>query len=140
MKNIATAPLVCLLFLLSSCKKNKESTPINSENLAGIYTLVSMRMSASGVPEQDALSTIDQCQKDDLYILNVDNSFNYIDAGLTCDPAGNFDGSWELDGHHISFYGEAGEITRFDGKELEITRSTSNQETTFKVRSTFLRQ
>ena len=140
MKTIASASVVYLIFILSSCKKTAESPLINSENLAGTYALVSMRMSASGVPEQDATATMNQCEKDDLYVLNADHSFNYVDAGLTCDPAGNFSGNWELDGNLISFYGEAGEITRFDGNELEIIRSTSNQGITFKVRSTFRRQ
>ena len=98
-------------------------------------------MSATGVPEQDAYNTVKDCEKDDLYEFRPDSSFARIDTGMVCDPTNEkYDGSWKLDGDQISFYGETGTITKFDGNLMEVTSTTKDEETTYVVKSTFEKQ
>ena len=123
-----------------SCEQKVEKVSATSGNIAGTYKLVGLTMSSTTVPEQDAMSFLFDCEKDDVYNFNADSSFQYIDAGLTCEPSGNFSGNWELNGDVISFYGEVGNITKFDGNILEITTTTTISATTYAKRSTFKKQ
>src|SRR5215471_6866579 len=106
-----------LLFgsLLTSCNKSTVKAPINVSTISGTYTLTDLRMSATGVPEQDAYNTVQDCEKDDLYEFRTDSSFTRTDAGVVCDSGSEkYEGKWKLEGDQISFYGETGTITKFD--------------------------
>ena len=67
-------------------------------------------------PEADAMASFPSCQKDDLYKLNADLSFNYLDAGTACDPAGDDEGTWVLvSPTKIEFYGYEFDIISLTG-------------------------
>jgi len=127
--------------LLTSCSKSADKTPINVSTVSGTYTLKDLRMAATGVPEQDAYNTVKDCEKDDLYQFKSDSSFTHVDNGMVCDSSnGNYEGTWRLDGDTISFYGQTGTITKFDGNTMEITATSSDSVTTYMVKSTFEKQ
>ena len=132
--------LIGLTSTMISCEKNDEQISAATEDIAGTYKLVGLTMGSTTVPEQDAMSSLFDCEKDDLYKLNADSSFQYIDAGVACEPNGNFTGNWELNGNVISFYGESGNITKFDGTILEVTTSSTISGTTYTKRSTYKKQ
>ena len=95
-------------------------------------------MSAKGVPEQDAFQSIKDCERDNLYELKADSSFKYVDTGVVCDAeAENYEGNWKLEGGQISFYGQTGTISNFDGNTLEVTTTSTNEENTYVVKSTY---
>jgi hypothetical protein len=124
--------------LICSCKKAELRPDTNFKNISGNYALKALRMSAKGVPEQDAFSSIKDCEKDNLYELKADSSFKYVDTGVVCDPAaGNYEGNWKLEGDQISFYGQTGTISNFDGNTLEVTSTSTNEANTFVVKSTY---
>jgi len=110
-----------LNYFISSCQKATENPPISKENIAGAWLLTGKRMSATGVPEQDAFATMDECEKDNLYYFDVNNSLRYLDSGVTCEMNQPYLGSWELRDEVIEFMGQAGNITKFDGTYMEIT-------------------
>jgi hypothetical protein len=141
MKKVLTA-CTCLLFFIIGCKKDNvnNTIPVKIEDLVGTYTLMAMKVSASGGSEQDEIPLMNECEKDDLYILNPENSFQYVDAGKICEPNGNYMGTWQLDGNLISFYGETGTITKFDGGILEVTSTSKVSGTTYTRKSTFRKQ
>ena len=134
--------LLALTLLATACKKDKDAPAITKENIAGTYKLMSIKATLNGSPEMDA-DDRDDCEKDDLYKINADNSFNYVDAGSVCDPAGSFDATYVLNGSEISseqFADLNGTISKFDGSTLEITLSGTEGDMTYKIRSTFQKQ
>ncbi len=134
--------LLSLTLLATACKKDKNDVPVTKENIAGTYKLMSIKATLNGSPELDA-DDREVCEKDDLYTLNVDNSFSYTDAGSVCDPAGDFTATYALNGSEISSEDYAdlnGTITKFDGSTLEITVSGTEGDMTYKIRSTFQKQ
>ena len=127
--------------LFTSCTKSAAKTPINVSTVSGTYTLTDLRMAATGVPEQDAYNTVQDCEKDDLYEFKSDSSFTHVDSRVVCNPSnGNYEGTWKLEGDQISFYGETGTITKFDGNMMEVTSTTSDSETTYVVKSVYEKQ
>ena len=134
--------LFSLTLLATACKKDKDAPAITKENIAGTYKLMSIKVSLNGSPEMDA-DDREVCEKDDLYKLNADNSFNYVDAGSICDPAGDFSASWQLSGSELSsedFTDLNGTVTSFDGTNLEVTLNGTEGDMTYKIRSTFQKQ
>jgi hypothetical protein len=138
--------IVFTLFSLSvfviACQKSKDAPPITKENIAGSYKIVSIRGSVNGSPEADA-DHRDECQKDDLIILNSDNTYNYQDAGTVCEPPGDETGTWELNGNLISSPDNIqmnGVVTSFDGTTMDVTLTTSNAGVTMKIRTTLKKQ
>lgn len=98
-------------------------------------------MSATGVPEQDAYSTVKECATDDLYELRVDQSFEYVDTGVVCTPSPiRYEDSWKLEGDQISFYGQTGTITKFDGNTMEVTSTSTDAENVYVTKSTYQKQ
>ena len=127
--------------LLTSCKQTEVKPEITVQNISGNYILKDLRMSATGVPEQDAFSSLPKCEIDDLYELKADNSFEYIDTGVVCNPSSSkYEGNWNLEGDSISFYGQTGAITKFDGNIMEVTTASSDSDNVYVMKSTYARQ
>ena len=134
--------LLSLTLLATACKKDKDAVPVTKENITGTYKLISIKVSLNGSPELDADDRED-CEKDDLYKLNADNSFNYVDAGTVCDPAGDFNATWQLNDKQLSSesYPQIdGTITSFDGTNMDVTFNGTESGMTYKARSTFKKQ
>lgn len=92
--------LLCLLslavLLTTSCKKDKkESCPVTVAAVAGSYKLVAF--SVNGVDALDL--TFQACKKDDIVTLKTDGTYDYMDAGVSCDPSGSTSGTWTLSGN-----------------------------------------
>ncbi|MBS1566968.1 MAG: lipocalin family protein, partial [Bacteroidetes bacterium] len=91
----------------SSCKKDKNTDngcSADMPHVAGTYKLTALQyqQSASAIP-QNYLAFIDDCEKDDLLVLNTDGTYDYQDKGTTCDPSGSMHGKWSIrDGRFIS--------------------------------------
>lgn len=138
---IFAALLLSVIFVACKKEKDEEVAP-TKENLAGTYKLVSLKAKIAGVAtEVDAMADyFEPCQKDDLYKLNADLSFQYIDAGSTCDPAGDYEADWSLSGKTISFDAWAFAVTKFDGKTLVGTETMTENGQTITFTGTFQRQ
>jgi len=119
--------LFSLSLLSISCKKSKDAPaqqPVTIENIAGTYKLTSATVGSSPSDTYDIYANMSACNKDNLYILHSDNTFHYKDAGTQCDPVGDYDDVWTLEGNDIRFGEEMGTITKFDGTNMEITANT----------------
>jgi hypothetical protein len=116
--------LIGIMFLAFACSKDNNTTnssAITKENLAGTYTLTAATASIPGLPPQNVLDSLPPCQKDDQYKLNVDLTFNYIDAGTKCNPAGDYSGTWGLIGTtKIEINNDTATIQSFNGKTLVV--------------------
>ena len=134
--------LFALTLLATACKKEKDEVLLTKENIAGTYKLMSIKVSLNGSPEMDA-DDRQICEKDDLYKLNADNSFNYVDAGVVCDPAGDLSATWQLNDKQLvseTYPDLNGTITSFDGTNLEVTFNGVEGDMTYTIKSTFQKQ
>jgi Lipocalin-like domain len=134
--------LISFTLLATACKKDKDAPAITKENITGTYKLITVTASVNGSPQLDADERED-CEKDDLYKLNADNSFNYVDAGIACDPAGDINATWQLNDKQISSedYPQIdGTITSFDGTNMVVTLTGTYEGMPIVLRSTFKKQ
>ena len=134
--------LLAVSMIASGCKKGKDAPAVTKENIAGTYKLMSLKATVNGVGPLDA-DQRDDCEKDDLYKLNVDNTFQYVDAGTVCDPAGDVSGTWQLVDKVISsesYPDLNGTISSFDGTNLEVTITGTEDGMSYTLVSTFKKQ
>jgi hypothetical protein len=121
MKKIFLIAAVSML-AFSACNKDKDETcDVTVANIAGTYKLTGLTYKAnSSAQEQDFMSLIAACERDDLNILNANGSFSYQDAGTVCSPNGSYTGgTWTLTGNVIDIDGNySGTIQSFDCRNL----------------------
>ena len=108
---------------LSSCKKDEVKVcELNQSNLLGTYKPSALKYKASpSSPEEDLYLLLEACEKDDLVVLNSNNTFNYVDGGTQCVPAGDGTGSWTLSGNTFNIYGQITTVSSFTCSELIFT-------------------
>ena len=111
-----------LITVFTSCEKDKEedNCTLTRNNLAGTYKLTELKYKLSAtLPEQDFLPLMEDCEKDDLLILNSNGTYNYTDVGIKCTPPGTDSGTWNLTGNNLQSDGIfEGEISSFDCKKV----------------------
>ena len=111
-----------LITLFTACKKDKEedNCTLTKNNLAGTYKLTELKYKLSAtLPEQDFLSLMEDCEKDDLLILNSNGTYNYTDVDIKCTPPGTNTGTWSLTENNLQSDGIfEGEISSFDCKKV----------------------
>lgn len=113
-----------MLVVLASCKKDKNDDPITptKENLTGTYKITAATITSGG-------STVDvfnndvffeACDRDDVYKLNADLSYDIQDAGVVCSPDNNYTGgTWALvNATSIDIDGDVYTIKSWNGKTL----------------------
>jgi Lipocalin-like domain len=117
---IATLLISSVIFSCKKDKNNGDECPINMNSLSGTYKLISLKYKLnSSAPEQDYLAFMDDCEKDDVIILNQSGTYRYQDAGTVCSPNGSSDGEWSVHGHTLTSDGLInGRISSFDCKKI----------------------
>jgi Lipocalin-like domain len=118
--------LTSVLMVIFSCKKEKNPPPpciTNAASVSGSYkiTAYTYKQNASS-PEIDYYKTLfpDSCDRDNVLKFNADGTYQIIDAGLVCSPAGGDNGTWSLAGNTIQIDGTAIAIESFDCKKLVL--------------------
>ena len=130
----ASSKLIALLLVASvgfiaSCKKDKDddSLAITKENIAGTYTIASMKASANGSADVDVFTTYyEACERDDEYTFKTDGTYVVVDAGTACDPKDDLTEKWSLDGTKITYYGDEETVKSVTKSQL-VTEVTYNQ-------------
>jgi hypothetical protein len=123
-KGILALSLLALVF--TSCKKDDDEpqqiTP-TKENVTGSYKITAMTI--NGI---DFWSSLDACEKDDVYKANADLSFDRQDAGTVCSPDNSYTGgTWSISGSTVNFNDEvSGTITSWDGSTMVVTDNSSS--------------
>jgi hypothetical protein len=144
MKKFLLIPVV-FAALLTGCSKSDSATSTNCDitkaNIAGSYKITAIKYKVSpALPEIDAYSNfLQDCQKDDIYVLNANGTANYNDAGVSCSPSGSTTGTWSLNGSDITIDGDTFAITSYNCATLVGTASNV-QTTGDKVTFTFTQQ
>jgi len=119
---------------MTSCSKDDESSQITptKENLSGTYVMTGATLKV-GSTEMNVFNNADAsmnwyeaCDRDDQYKLNINLSYEVVDAGAQCSPDNNSMGTWDLvNSSTIQLDGEQGTITSFDGKTLVVSVTDS---------------
>jgi len=117
--------LIAMTFgmMILSCKKEKTDSfqcSTSMTGLSGSYKLTALQYKSdpSAVPA-DYLAFMDDCEKDDILILNSDGAYDYNDAGTVCAPNGTQHGSWAVNGSTLTSDGIFnGTIASYDCKTL----------------------
>lgn len=124
MKKILLA--VTILVAVTSCKKDKddENCTLSSTSIVGSYKTTAVKYKASAADaEIDEFATWDACEKDDIVVLNANNSVTYQDAGISCTPSTNDTGAWLLSGSSLNIDGEIYTVTAFSCSGMTLTRA-----------------
>lgn len=135
--------LVCsaLVILVSSCKKDKDDEPVTptKENLTGSYKVTKLEAVINGT-SQDLTNNDDwteACQRDDIHKLNADNTYQWLDAGVKCNPSEDYSDFWSLtNSTTIVVDGYSYTIKSFDGKTLVLTENFMGAE----IKTTYVKQ
>jgi hypothetical protein len=110
-----------ILMAAVSCKKSKsDSCSINASSISGSYKLGSVKYKANSTSaETDITNTYySACERDDVYNLNVNGTYTYVDAGTVCTPSGNDNGTWSVSGNTLTIDGSPNNIDAFDCSSL----------------------
>jgi hypothetical protein len=121
MKKFLTTPI--LFFLFISCNKddNPPTCTTTTATLAGTYKIIANTYKETPTSdEEDQYALKDACEKDDLLVLNSNNTYNATDAGIACSPPNDESGSWSLSGSNLTIDGEPVTIKSFDCKTLVL--------------------
>ena len=121
MKKIFFVLFVSVLF---SCKKDKKCNQ-DMGGIAGTYgvTAIGYKVNASAA-EQDWLDDPNQtevCAKDDQMELNANGTARFVDAGVKCNPAGDYSSTWSVSGSTITVDGDPATIQSFNCSTLVVT-------------------
>ena len=125
MKRILFALMLSSLFF-TSCKDDAAPTcTLNSASLAGTYriTASTYQVNAQSSPVDD-YATWPACEKDDLYIFNVNGTFSLNESNQVCNPSSAFDGNWFLSGSILSIsvagFAESGSVSSFTCNSFKL--------------------
>jgi hypothetical protein len=149
MKSRITQAALALVLLSSAvftgCKKDddNDSQAVTKENLAGTYTLASMKFKMTGIPEKDVTNDdqfTEKCQRDDQFTLKSDMSAKFEDLGVQCSPAGNYTSSWALSGSKITIDGDEATVKSLTKSSLVVEVTETNSGITATVTTTFNRK
>jgi Lipocalin-like domain len=141
--------LYCLTVLLfgatsffTSCKKNDKTNTcaLNEANFSGSYKIESVKYKLSSTtPEIDGTSFFDACEIDDVTTFKTDHTYTYTDAGTTCTPSGDDNGTWSLSGSNLTVDGAAEPVANFSCTGFTVSETDVNT-TGDKITITFKKQ
>ncbi len=142
MKKILSFALAIAVLAVSSCKKdNAKPVEITEANLAGSYRIAAFTSQKGAAAPVDLIAHLEDCEKDNVVKFNTDHTYNYIDAGVQCNPPGDDHGTWSLPTtSQFILDSTTFSIKSFDGKTFIIaaTETTGNEVTVYTY--TFVKQ
>ena len=128
--------LALSMFLVSCKKDGTTSVTPTKENLTGSYKLTAASFNGQEVLSNDMY--FEACERDDVYRLNADMSYERQDAGTVCSPAGDESGSWEFTSSTaITIDGVPYKVDSFDGRSLKVSLDMGQN---MILKSTFTKQ
>jgi hypothetical protein len=135
--------LAVSVLVLSSCKKDKaEECPVTVEGLSGTFKLTSLVyvQTSSSDPQDWYEQVVDDCKKDDSYVLAANGDFNILDMGTVCQPSGSFQGIWTLQDNYINMDGfYAGTVESYNCQTLVFSQTDALVDGD-KLTATFVKQ
>ena len=118
-----------LVIIFSSCKKDSseaEDCPVTVASISGTYKLTSLQYKAtsSSTMEDWYAQVVEDCKKDDLYVLAANGDFNILDMGTVCQQSGSFQGIWTMENNYINMDGfYAGSVDSYNCTTLVFSQT-----------------
>jgi hypothetical protein len=116
-----------LTFTFLSCKKEdtKKDCSLTEKNLVGNYMVTSVKYLGSPTSQEiDFFNDFyDACQKDDIITISADHTYTYADAGTKCQPNGDYNGTWALQGTTLSLDGDGEPLENFDCSGFSVSQT-----------------
>jgi len=139
-KTILALSMLSLVFV--SCKKDDKDEPVTptKENLTGTYKMTAFTISSGGQSMDAFNNLMEPCDRDDIYKLNADLTYNIVDAGTVCSPDNNDVSTWSLSGSTLTLDGDPGTIKSWNGKTLVVEATDNSSGTAVTYSSTFVKQ
>jgi hypothetical protein len=132
-----------LIFLLFSCtNKDDLNKTVTAKKIAGIYKVTVMVYQVGTAAPVDGIATAPVCERDDFIQMNENFTFNYLDAGVQCNPPRIGSGSWGLPSTSvITISAENYDIVSFSGHTLILKQNTvTSSGETYKLNMTMVKQ
>ncbi len=124
-KNLFIIAFVFILF--SACKKGNDDTcPVTVESVSGSYKLTSLqyKATASSAEENWYQQVVEDCKKDDVYVLAANGDFTILDVGSVCQQSGFYQGIWSLETNYMDLDGYyAGSVESYNCNTLVLAQS-----------------
>ncbi len=115
-----------LFFSTNSCSKKDSSVTPTIANIAGTYTYTETAQKTSG-PVYNPLDSLDPCKQDDEIRFNTDSTYDYIDAGVVCNPPDSYTSTWILPNSSTLLLGSGiYTIASFNNKTLVLTNTDNS--------------
>ena len=124
MKKLLTIPF--LFFLFISCNKDDDppTCTTTAATLTGTHKVIASTYKETPTSDEtDEYALREACEKDDLIVLNSNNTYNATDAGIACAPPNDDSGNWGLSGSTLTIDGDQVTIKSFDCKTLVLVQS-----------------
>lgn len=143
MNRTFTKLLVLALLIVTAfgaCTKNSDVLSITKDNLAGTYTIITVKAKAAGASEQDVTSAnFDPCEMDDQIVLKSDLTATYVDAGTQCTPAGGGSDYWSFNSGILTIAGEDFTVRSLTKSTLVLEQTANVSGLVVTVTSTYRR-
>jgi hypothetical protein len=134
LKSLVAAALIPLGFL--ACKDDdKMEASLTVESLAGTYKLTALTQETALTPKVSIMNLLDDCMLDDEFVLKTDTTASYHDAGVSCNPANNYDFDYQITSTAVKLFWQhadlfpGGKVEKWDGKTLVLSTKVKNDYT-----------
>jgi hypothetical protein len=132
---------------LSACEKNNDDTvvanascPLNQTSILGTYKITSLQYyNAGSTTPRDSLANYPSCERDNVYVLNANNAYEYKDLGTICVPVSGGVGTWSLGNQTFVIDRKVGIIENFDCNGFTVLE-TDLRTNGDKLRTVYTRQ
>lgn len=106
--------------IITSCSKKKDAPAATFQNVVGTYKITGFNAQAGSI-NINFLDSMPACQRDDEYKFNLDSTYQYIDAGVSCGTNNDYTDKWNLKGSIMTFDDQDFTIKSFSGSQLVLT-------------------
>lgn len=144
MKKIIFLSILTVLFF-TACKKDNDtpSCTTNAASIAGAYKITAATYKATATStEIDYFNTLfpNACERDDVFTLQTNGTYQLKDAGTVCSPSGDDNGTWSfVSANSMIIDGDAIILESFDCKTLVLV-NTDTQVSGDRLKLTLTRQ
>jgi Lipocalin-like domain len=125
MKNLSIISV--LFFLFIRCNKNGVDSPTctaNAATIAGTYITIAFTYKETPTADPyDIYAVMSPCEKDDLIILNTNNTCDRTEGEILCSPPRDESGNWSISGSTLNIDDAPATIKSFDCKTLVLVQN-----------------
>ena len=121
--------------MITGCSKKADTPAYTKDQLVGTYVMTALTSGSTNV-----FDTFDDCEKDNLQILNSDLTYDIVDAGEQCEPSSDESGPWSVSGNKLTLDGQTFTIESLTAHQLIVSGNVPIGTGTASVRATYAKE